>query len=420
MAAEDYGVSQLKDLTVLVIGSSGYIAGHIVQQLLETGATVRGTVRKIGPQYDYLRAMDKSGGKKLKFCEADLTKDDGWLKAVAGADIVIHTANPMPGTMVKDPKTGKERCPETEEEFLRPSIDGMNRILRACHKADSVKRLVVTSSIGAMNWERWDDPESAGKVLFSTGDDWTPLREDIYVSPYARGKSIAEKNAFNYPVRHPDCGFDVTSIIPAWVLGPWLGPKAADSVQMALLDFLEGNQPPVVLPVQNAMVDVREVATAHVRACTVKKAAGRRYLLGGECLWYNDIMRLINDQFNDRGISAPTYEVPLFVVDLLAIVDINARNFVQSMAGSKRMVDNTPSQHDLGIVYRPSQETIIDTVERAYFGPGGDQRKRGGDWVAPLVSAGKAASVGGLGYFAYKSGLIDDIVESVKSTFSRE
>ncbi|KAJ8031178.1 Tetraketide alpha-pyrone reductase 1 [Holothuria leucospilota] len=59
---------------VLVSGSSGYIAAHIVQQLLQAGYQVRGTVRslknenKIGP----LKKLGEEVENRLELVEADL------------------------------------------------------------------------------------------------------------------------------------------------------------------------------------------------------------------------------------------------------------------------------------------------------------------------------------------------------------
>lgn len=59
---------------ILVTGASGYIATHVIRQLLDTGEyRVRGTVR----------SKDKAQGireafPEIKLFEADLRHDEGW------------------------------------------------------------------------------------------------------------------------------------------------------------------------------------------------------------------------------------------------------------------------------------------------------------------------------------------------------
>lgn len=68
---------------VLVTGASGYIALHVVQQLLQQGFRVRGTVRslhnktKVGP----LRSM-QNADRLLELVEADLMNAEDWPKYV--------------------------------------------------------------------------------------------------------------------------------------------------------------------------------------------------------------------------------------------------------------------------------------------------------------------------------------------------
>lgn len=59
---------------VLITGASGFIASHVVQQLLDTGEfRVRGTVRSTAKAQPTRDAFPK-----LELVEADLTRDEGW------------------------------------------------------------------------------------------------------------------------------------------------------------------------------------------------------------------------------------------------------------------------------------------------------------------------------------------------------
>jgi len=74
-------VSTLSFLGVLVTGATGYLASHVIQQLVETGEfKVRGTVRSLesNEKLDKLKSLVEGGKLPVEFVEADLTKADTW------------------------------------------------------------------------------------------------------------------------------------------------------------------------------------------------------------------------------------------------------------------------------------------------------------------------------------------------------
>lgn len=98
-------MSELK--TVFVTGASGYIAKHIVLQLLNAGYAVRGSVRSDKKADEVRAAMaahvgDAAALDKLEFVTLDLTKDEGWDAALTGVDVLMHTASPFPLSAPKD------------------------------------------------------------------------------------------------------------------------------------------------------------------------------------------------------------------------------------------------------------------------------------------------------------------------------
>ena len=100
---------------------------------------VRGTVRdptnekKIKPLRENLPNFDQ-----LTLVQADLLDAESIMKAVEGADIVIHTASPFP---LDNPKN--------EQDLIKPAVEGTLAVMRACH-FHKVKRVVITSSIAAV------------------------------------------------------------------------------------------------------------------------------------------------------------------------------------------------------------------------------------------------------------------------------
>ena len=96
----------------LVTGASGYIAMHVIDQLLQEGHSVRGTIRSLNDK-EKVDGLKKLGPVEL--VEANLDDAESWKRAVKGVDIVIHIASPTNDTLTMD-----------ENETIKKAVDGKN------------------------------------------------------------------------------------------------------------------------------------------------------------------------------------------------------------------------------------------------------------------------------------------------------
>ena len=149
--------------TVLVTGGSGFIGSWCVISLLQRGYRVKTTVRDLRRESEVRAMVAKlvDPGDRLSVHAANLSSDDGWEAAAAGADYVLHVASPLGVPPPKDPN-----------DLIIPARDGALRAIRAAIKAGA-KRVVMTSSVaatsrdpnapdGASDETVWTDPDAPG------------------------------------------------------------------------------------------------------------------------------------------------------------------------------------------------------------------------------------------------------------------
>jgi nucleoside-diphosphate-sugar epimerase len=203
---------------VLVTGGSGFVAGHLVNQLLQRGYKVRTSVRsKENSVYDHLLKLPNAE-KNLEVVEADLTKQSTWEAAFAGGvEFVFHVASPH----ILKPE-------DPENTLILPAVGGTQNILEMCQRTESVKKLIFTSCMCAVS----DDFDNNREYDES---DWNTM-SSLTRNSYAYSKALAEMGVVNFASR-PDCRFKIATILPCIVLGPALTNRLSFSHKF-LLSFL--------------------------------------------------------------------------------------------------------------------------------------------------------------------------------------
>ena len=329
-----------EDEMVLVTGATGFIATHILQQLLRAGYKVRGTVRNLknDQKIKPLRELHPDAKYPLELVEADLTSTDGWKEAVNGCTYVIHTASPFPN-----------ENPADESEVIKPAVEGTLTVLKACHEVQTVKRVVLTSSVAAIS----GGFEIGGSF---TEADWTDV--DKIGLAYVKSKTLAEKAAWDFVKELPEKErFELAVINPGYVMGPILCGGWATS--MELTKRLLERQMPALPKIHFSIVDVRDVAAAHIAAMTKPDAAGNRHIAVSHNLSMKDMALIYREEFYSLGYNVPVMQSPYLLVKLFSVFDKTVRLILPAW-GKETSFDNTRMRNVLGIEPRPARETIID------------------------------------------------------------
>jgi len=329
--------------TVLLSGATGFIASHTIAALLAAGHEVIGTVRRPDDQSAtaHLRALP--GAERLRLAGADLTTPGAFDACAAEADCVLHMASPFQMT-VADP----------QRDLVGPAVAGTLSMLEACARSPRVRRVVLTSSMAAIT----DEPDPA-RVL--TEADWND-RSSLTRNPYYYSKAEAERAAWAFHAREKPA-WDLVVINPFIVIGPSLTGTVNESNKL-FVDLLGGAYP-MLMDLTWGFVDVRDVATAHLRALETTTAAGR-YLCAGE----TRSMRAVVDFLRHNGYGGsrlPRLGLDNALGNRIAWLASWTQprgigTYLRSHLGRAVRYDNGKIRRELGVTFRPLDDSLRDTL----------------------------------------------------------
>lgn len=289
---------------ILVTGGNGFLALHIIKQLLTQGYAVRATLRSLAKATDVrqtLTAAHTPHLDQLSFVAADLTQDAGWATAMSGISGVMSVAAPV--------FVNGERVTTT---LANAATAGTERILRAALAA-GVKRVVMTANLGAVGFSSFDPRH----VI--TEADWTATTQRG-LSAYELSKLVAEHAAWDFVAQHPE--LELVTVNAGAMLGPALGQHVTGS--FGLITRLLTGKPTPNLMVN--VVDVRDVADIHVRALSTPTAANQRFLAVADTpISMQAIVTLLRQQRPELTTHLPHHLLPSGLVHLLAPFNTAAR-----------------------------------------------------------------------------------------------
>lgn len=332
--------------TVCVTGATGFVAGHVVRRLLAAGHTVRGTVRD--PNNEALLAPLKAlpgASERLSFHKADLTQPGTFDAAIESCSIVIHTASPF--------FTPKRRA-DVQPKLLTPAVKGVEHVLEAVNRIDSVQRVVVTSSVAAI---AGDSDQKGEGVPFSEAD-WAEKLSETFL-PYNLSKKLAEEKAWE--MAKAQNRWKLVTVNPSFVMGPPIGDRADGTSLSTVKQIMEGKL--AMAPVIGfGVVDVRDVAAAHCLAAFHADADGR-YICSEGTYTMHDMGAWLKERY--PGVKAPEGRgPPRWLLWLIGPVIGMSRDFVSAYVGKKPVFDHTKIERELGFKFSPAKTAMQDMAAR--------------------------------------------------------
>lgn len=229
-------------MKVLVTGASGFLGGHVAEQLAARGDVVRALVRKTSNR----KHLEKLKGVEL--FEGSVEQSERVREAVDGVDAVVHCAG-----IVKA---------RSSDEFFAVNVGGTSNLVEAARRTGGKKlrRFVHVSSLEACG------PSNDGSPV-------DPEQESP-VTAYGRSKLAAEK-----VVLAAKDDMRVTILRPGAIYGPRDGEilEMFKAIQRGLLPLIAGGT------AKGVWIYATDCAEACVRAIDADVPSGRVYFVDDGC-----------------------------------------------------------------------------------------------------------------------------------------
>lgn len=239
-----------RGLRVCVTGGTGFLGGHLIEQLLSRQALVR----SLSLPVDAKHPLRKLAG--VERIEGDVRDRALVRRALADCQVVFHTAGVV------------AVWGQALERMWSVHIEGTQNVLEGAERG---ARIIHTSSVVAVGAAR------RGREL----SEDSPFNLTNIDMPYCHAKRAAEELALN--TAHDR---DVVVANPGYLVGP--ADHEGSIMGRFCLRFWRGRVP-LAPPGGVNLVDARDVALGHLLAAELGRR-GQRYILGGENRSYAELM----------------------------------------------------------------------------------------------------------------------------------
>ncbi len=110
------------------------------------------------------------------------------------------------------------------------------------------------------------------------------------------------------------------------------------------------------------IVDVRDIAKAHIKAGYTAGAKGR-FIVCNESATFLEMGNILRDQFGDK-YQFPKRKAPKAMMWLMAPLVGISRKFVAKNVGIPLKIDNSKSKKELGMGYIPLKQTLTEQFQQ--------------------------------------------------------
>jgi NADPH-dependent methylglyoxal reductase len=314
-------------MSVFITGANGYIAKHIIVQLLKKNYKVIGTVRSQEKGDFITKQFNNDNFKYLTIPDyLDTQAFNLIIKNYPNISTVIHTA------ALVDSKTAKANSDLTDSAIcstknILDSIKNFGFNINSVVLTSSiVSAITVKKRLPEFNETTWNDVEEAD------------VTNNALVYNY--GKTVSEKYAWDY-INKNNQSYSFSTILPSYTFGPQAFDNDIKSTLNTSAEIINSivtkNNVPKSVTAAN-FIDVRDVAKAHIIAFEQK--LNQRLILANEYFTIHDMIEIIRAKY-------PKLELP-------SVKQAKVRKFM----------NNTRSKQALGFEFISFKQSVLDTVDQ--------------------------------------------------------
>ncbi|MGB1287774.1 MAG: NAD-dependent epimerase/dehydratase family protein [Aggregatilineales bacterium] len=317
-------------MKTLVTGGTGFVGSHLVRVLLAAGHSVRVLHRTSSR----LTALE---GLAYESIIGDITDLAALRMATDGIDWVFHVA------------AVADYWRSDVDFMMKVNVEGTRNVLQAARE-NNVQRIVFTSSAAAIGLNK-DIPS----------DENVPFNLPVKHFPYGYSKVLAEQIVAEAVAS----GQDIVTVNPVVVIGP------GDLNVISGTFILQTKRFGILTPITSggiAVIDVRDVAAAHLAAAE-KGKTGERYILNTANYRYREWFDMIASAV---GSAKPRIMTPDFIlpaaaggIDVLRKIGINTPIDANQVRLGDKLVffDAGKMYQELWQPEISMQQSLIDTYQ---------------------------------------------------------
>eukprot|EP00761_Pharyngomonas_kirbyi_P007795 gb/GECH01007806.1/.p1 GENE.gb/GECH01007806.1/~~gb/GECH01007806.1/.p1 ORF type:complete len:327 (+),score=74.34 gb/GECH01007806.1/:1-981(+) len=305
---------------VCIIGAAEHVGAHLTQELLHRGYLVNGVIKTT------LNEDEVTPLNNLDQAQSNLTlfSEDQTEKAIQNCIGVFLISFPSAIEIPENP----------ELNLVEKSKNHYLDILKICNQTPSVQKVILNSCISTVT-----GVENPSEDKTFTEDDWSD--EDFLRRTgkwYHLARTVSEKAAWEYIKSGPH-HFKLASVVPGMIVGPMIVGHITYSLNM-ILKYLKGEESEIHNKTA-FIVDVRDVAEAHIRVYENPESTGRYLCLSTHTTW-KDIIEVLQDMLHEVRIPEQ----------------------VASKEPRPQLIDASAKKiKDLGLQFVIEERTLADTVD---------------------------------------------------------
>lgn len=329
--------------SVFVSGGNGFIAQHLIKLLLSKGYKVVTSVRS-REKGERLAHNLKSNAFSFEIVEDIVAKGafDEALKKHPEVTSFFHTASPV-----------TFEAEDVLREILLPAVDGTKNLLSSLKKyAYQVRKLIFTSSRAAVaGQEHLSNPNYVIDEKTYNNIAWEDsLVDGLY--GYFGSKIFAERAVWDFK-RNEYPNFLVSVVMPTFTIGPQAFDFEVSPTLNTTAEFINQllnlNPTDEIGEYNDCVIDVRDIAKAHVAALELEKAEGERLLITKQRFNFQLVIDILRKKFpylKNLPIGKPI------------------ENFEEEIVNKVAKVDDRRTREILGFDYISFEQSLVDQVDQ--------------------------------------------------------